>query len=412
QELLHNRLSSGVELRDMGKHRLKNLAYPEHIFQVVAPDLHADFPPLRTLDYRPNNLPVQPTPFVGREAVLAEIAGRLHDPDCRLLTLLGPGGSGKTRLALETGAAQLDNYSHGVWFVPLAALQSVDAIVPTVARALGFSFYADAGGSAGPDPQQQLLDYLRQKTMLIIMDNYEHLLSPLNPPMGGTKGGDLVTDILKTAPDVKVLATSRARLNVQGEQLFPVAGMNFPAKDTLEQAAQYSAIKLFLGSARRVQPDFELTPANLADVARICRLVQGMPLGILLAAGWIEMLTPAEIAAEIGTSLDFLETDVRDVPARHRSMRAVFDHSWNLLTERERQVLHGLSVFRGGCTREAAQEITGASLRELMALVRKSLLHRASGGRYEMHELLRQYSAERLDQSPTESEAVRDRHSA
>ena len=363
---------------------------------------------------RKHNLPVQLTPFVGREAVLAEIEARLQDPACRLLTLIGPGGSGKTRLALEAAAAQLDSFAHGVFFVSLAPLDSVEAIVPTVAEALGFRFYEEG------EPQQQLLDYLCQKTMLLIMDNFEHLLAcPERRPelVEGPRRRDgvgLVTEILKTAPDVKILTTSRAGLNVQGERLFPIAGMDFPALTPREpkEAAQYSAVKLFLQSARWVQPSFELTADNVNHVTQICRLVEGMPLGILLAAAWVQMLTPAEIAAEIGQSLDFLETDLRDVPERQRSMRAVFDHSWRLLTEREREVFGGLSVFRGGFTRQAAQRVTGASLRELRALVNKSLLHRTPTGRYEVHELLRQYAAEKLDQSPAASEAVHDRHCA
>jgi predicted ATPase len=367
---------------------------------------------------RKHNLSVQPTPFVGREAALAEIADRLQDPDCRLLTLVGPGGSGKTRLALEAVAAQLDDYTHGVFFVSLAPLQSVDAIVPTVAQAIGFSFYAVTEGSGEVEPQQQLLDYLRQKNMLLIMDNFEHLLAcPERCPElveGPSRrdGAGLVVEILKTAPNVKIVATSRARLKVQGEHLLPVAGMSFPDEETIEDASQYSAVRLFLASARRAQPGFELTTDNLTHVVRICRLVDGMPLGILLAAAWVQMLTPAEIAAEIGQSLDFLETDLHDVPERQRSMRAVFDHSWRLLTEREREVFQGLSVFLGGFTRQAAGQVTGASLRELMALVNKSLLHRMPTGRYEVHELLRQHAAEKLDGAPAASEAARDRHSA
>jgi predicted ATPase/tetratricopeptide (TPR) repeat protein len=340
------------------------------------------------------NLPVPLTPFVGREAELAEIQGRLGDTTCRLLTLVGPGGSGKTRLALEAAEAQIDSYAHGVFFVSLAPLDSIDSMVPTVAEALGFRFYEEG------EPQQQLLDYLRQKRMLLILDNFEHLV----------EGAGLVTEILQTAPGVKILAASRARLNVGGEHLFPVSGMHVPDEETIEDATQYSAIKLFLSNVRRTQPSFEPTADELTGVVRICRLVEGMPLGILLAAAWAEMLTPTEIAAEISRGLDFLETDLRDVPERQRSMRAVFDHSWNLLTEREREVFQALSVFRGGFTREAAQEVTGASLRELMALVHKSLLHRTARERYDMHELLRVYAAEKLHGSPAASEAARNRH--
>jgi serine/threonine protein kinase/tetratricopeptide (TPR) repeat protein len=327
------------------------------------------------------NLPLQLTPFVGREEELAEIQERLQDPACRLLTLVGLGGSGKTRLALEAAASQIDNYPHGVYFISLAPLDSVDSIVPTVAEALGFRFY-DEG-----EPQQQLLDYLRQKRMLIILDNFEHLV----------EGAGLVTDILQTAPDAKILVTSRARLNVQGEHLFPIAGMQFPDRERDGDMDRYSAVKLFIQSASRVRASFEPTADDMTDVVHICRLVEGMPLAILLAAAWIEMLTPSEIAGEIRQSLDFLETDLRDIPERQRSMRAVFDHTWNLLTEREQELFAGLSIFRGGFTREAAREITGASLRDLMALVHKSLLHQTAVGRYDIHDLLRVYAAEKLE---------------
>jgi predicted ATPase/DNA-binding SARP family transcriptional activator len=373
---------------------------------------------------RRHNLPVQPIPFVGRETVLAEMTDRLQDPGCRLLTLVGPGGCGKTRVALEAGSAQLDHLEHGVFFVPLAPLQSVDSIVPTVAQALGHSFHGEG------DPRQQLLDYLRRKRMLLILDNLEHLL----------EGVDLVSDILKIAPDVKILVTSRARLEVQHEHLFPVTGLEFPPLLSPDvgrggqpsavgrDEGEYDAIKLFLQGARRVRPAFALTGDNLADVVRICRLVDGMPLGILLASAWVGMLTPAEIGAEIAHGLDFLETDLRDVPRRQRSMRAVFDHSWSLLTERQREVLQGLSVFRGGFTRQAAQQVTGASLRELKGLVDRSLVERAltpsaplpslalgtgrTGGRYDVHELLRQYAAEKLELSSAVSETTGDRHCA
>ncbi|MBE9508874.1 MAG: tetratricopeptide repeat protein, partial [Chloroflexi bacterium] len=357
--------------------------------------------------FPPHNLPAPLTPFIGREAELVAIKDRLQDPDCRLLTLVGPGGSGKTRLALEAAAAQIDDFEDGVFFVSLAPLQSVGSIVPTVGQALGFSFHGER------DPRQQLLSYLRRKGMLLILDNFEHLL----------EGVDLVSDVLKAAPDVKILATSRARLNVGGEHRFRIAGMNYPDEETAgarsetfaqqwEDVAQYSAVKLFLQGACRAQPGFELTDENLSGVVQVCRLVDGLPLGIRLAAAWVEILTPAEIAAETGRSLDFLETKLRDAPARQRSMRAAFDHSYHLLSEQEREVFQRLSVFRGGFTRDAAQQVTGGSLRELRALVDKSLLERDPAGRYGIHELLRQYAAEKLDESPAASEAARVRHCA
>ncbi|HSR31205.1 MAG TPA: protein kinase [Anaerolineae bacterium] len=361
-----------------------------------------------------HNLPAQPTPFVGREAELTELARLLGDPDVRLLTILGAGGMGKTRLALEAGAAQLGSFEHGVYFVSLAPLESVEAIVPTTAEALGFSFYE------GGEPRQQLLAYLREKSKLLIMDNFEHLLVGREP--GHRDGVGLVTDILQTATEVKILITSRARLNVQGETLFHLAGMDYPEPlpaaeaETPEGALDYSAVKLFLQSARRVRPGFELADDDLRYVTRICRLVQGMPLGILLAAAWLTMLSPAEIAdqisGEIAASLDFLETDQRDVPDRQRSMRAVFDHSWNLLTEREQAVMQALSVFRGGFSREAAHQVADATLHELRSLVDKSLLGRDPAGRYRIHELLRQYAADKLRRAeePAEEDSIRDAH--
>jgi predicted ATPase len=344
-----------------------------------------------------SNLPVSLTPFVGREKERAAIQARLRDPDCRLLTLVGPGGIGKTRLAVEAASAQTDAFPYGVFFVPLAPLQSADAIVPTMAQALGFSFYE------GTEPRQQLLDHLRQKRALLVMDNFEHLLS----------GVDLVTDILRTARDVKILATSRERLNVRGEHLCPITGMDYPEETapTTEESLIFSAVQLFLQSAQQVRPELEPTNEYLAEVGHICRLVEGMPLAILLAAGWVQMLKPKEIAAEIKRGIDVLETDLRDVPVRHRSMRAVFDHSWNLLSPQQRGVMETLSVFRGGFTLAAAQEVSGATLRELMALVNKSLLQRTPSGRYDVHSLLRDYAAEAL-QSTGQAASSRDAHAS
>jgi predicted ATPase/class 3 adenylate cyclase len=382
-ELIHNELPEGITLRDMKEHRLKGLLNPEHLWQIVARDLQQDFPPLQSLNEIPNNLPVQLTDFIGREKELAEVAEALAKN--RLVTLIGSGGTGKTRLAIEAGAVQLTDhhFTNGVFFVALAPLETTEATVLTIASSLGFSFYE------GGEPRQQLLDYLREKSMLLIMDNFEHLLS----------GADIVTDILNTAPQVKILATSRARLNVQGEQLFHLSGMDFPNWEAPQDASEYSAVKLFLQTSRRIHLDFELTPDSLKYITRICRLVEGMPLGILLAASWIEMLAPEEIATEIEKSLDFLETRQRDLPDRQRSMRAVFDYSWKLLTPGEQNVFMKSSVFRGGFTREAAQQVTGASLHDLMGLVDKSLLQRNSNGRYGIHELLRQYGMEKLIES-------------
>lgn len=353
-----------------------------------------------------HNLPIQATPFIGREAELAEIAALLQDPDCRLLTLVGPGGSGKTRLALEAAAARLGEYGHGTYFISLAPLESAESIAPTVANALGFRFNGEG------TPQQQLLDFLRQRNLLLILDNYEHLLTPPACTGGGAGATDLVSDIIKTAPHVKVLATSRARLNVGGEHRFPVGGMDFPEPSLAvsSDAECYSAIQLFVQGARRALPGFQLKRENLDGVARICYLVNGMPLGIRLAAAWVALFTAAEIAARIDQTIDILETGRSDVPERQRSMRATFDHSWELLGAREREIFPALSVFRGGFTSEVAMAVAGATPRELMTLVEKSLVDSDRRGRFQMHELLRSYAAEKLATRPHDALDARTRH--
>ena len=349
-----------------------------------------------------HNLPAPLTPLVGREGELQEIGERLADPACRLLTLVGPGGSGKTRLAVEAAARTLDRFPDGAHFVSLAPLQSIEAIVPTVGRALGLSFQ-----SGGGDPRQQLLDSLRSKSILLLLDNYEHLLA----------GADLVTEVLEAGPQVKILTTSRASLNVQGEHQFAVGPLGLPEQTMAAAsewqvlaATEHGAVHLFVVAAQRVSGDFQLTADNLPHVVQVCQLVQGMPLGILLAAAWVKTLGPAEIAAEITRSLDFLETDWRDVPERQRSMRAVFDHSWRLLSESERAALQGLSVFRGSFDRQAAQAVARVTLRDLMGLVQRSLLARTSEGRYEVHELLRQYATDKLAQTEDGGQGMRDRY--
>ncbi|MCD6344495.1 MAG: tetratricopeptide repeat protein [Anaerolineae bacterium] len=356
-----------------------------------------------------SNLPASLTPFIGREKELAQIEERLEDTSCRLLTLVGPGGIGKTRLALEAAAAQRIQCSHGVFLVPLAPLSSVDGITPAVAEAIGFSFHGKS------EPEQQLRDYLHQREMLLVMDNFEHLLSRSGLDEGSSHrdGADWVLDVLKAAPGLTILATSRVRLNIQGEHVFPIDGMGFPAQESTDDFTQYEAIKLFLQTARRARPNFTPTCSELFDVAKICRLVQGMPLGILLAAPWVERFTPAEIAARISRhSLDLLATDLRGIPERQRSIRATFAHSWELLTERERDVLRQLSAFQGGFTQQAAREIAAATPEVLTLLADRSLLQRTLQGRYEMHPLVHQCTAEKLARSPDAGGAVRDRHSA
>lgn len=379
----------------------------------------------------PHNLPNLTPLFVGRDVELAKIILLLNDPACRLLTITGPGGIGKTRLALQiaghyarqTVTFDADGgFPDGVYLLRLAPLNSIEAIISTLAEALGFSFQQDS------EPQQQVLNYLRQKSLLLVLDNFEHFL-PAQPASVQQKvdGVKLVTTLLESAPEIKILTISRSRLNLLGEHTYYLGGLPFPDWEYLEtgkpavdhrgpewvaQATAYSAVQLFINQVRQAQPDFELTGDNVIDVVKICRLVQGMPLGILLAAAWVELLTPAEIATEIARSLDFLETKMHDVPPRQQSIRAAFDYSWNLLTHREQAIFQQLSVFHGHFSRQAVQAVTGASLPELMALANKSLLRRTTHGHCLVHNLLRQYAAEKLDQSPDGGQAAHQRHSA
>ncbi len=347
-----------------------------------------------------HNLPPQPTSFVGRISELDEISRLLGGPACRLLTLVGPGGIGKTRLAIQAGlrAAREPQHAYrdGIRFVPLAALDSPRYIVPAIAEALGFSFYQREGAN----PRQQLLDYLCEKEMLLVLDNVEHLL----------EGVELIAEILSTAPQVAILVTSRERLDLRGEWVLEVQGMRFPDDLPVASLGEYSAVQLFLQRASQVDVGFTLAEADLPQVVRICRLLEGMPLGIELAAAWVRTLSCQEIAQEIEKSLDFLATSMRDLPERHRSLRAVFDHSWQLLADAERAAFRRLSVFRGGFSRDAAEQVAGAHLSLLSTLADKSLLRRDPTGRYTVHETLRQYAAQKLDQAPQEGEVAQDQH--
>lgn len=410
---------------------------------------------------RPHNLPPQPTPFVGRERELAQISWCLEQSHYRLVTLVGPGGAGKTRLALQVVAEQLSGFREGGFYVSLAAVTSSELMVTTIAAALNFPL-------SGPtDPRQQLLDYLQPKELLLLLDNFEQLLTP------GQKNGssvDFVAALLRTAPQLKLLITSRERLNLQEEWVIEVEGLAYPSKGAEEWRSRgaekeetgkrgdeeaklpdgrekllpphyqslnptgrtslaaapspnlptslspylhhYSALALFVQQAHRVKTDFAVTETNQGDVIRLCQLVDGMPLGLELAATWLPVMSCQEIVTEIEHDLDFLATSLRNIPERHRSMRAVFESSWHLLSEKEQEVFRRLAVFRGGFQREAAIEVAGATLSLLLALLNKSLLRRDAAGRYDMHELVRQYAVEKLAQTPAEKAETEAKHAA
>ena len=351
-----------------------------------------------------NHLPRQLTVLVGRTTEIAQIRQQMLDPACRLLTLLGPGGMGKTGLAIEVARSLQDEFAAGVHFVNLQPLNDPAQLPTALADALGFPL-------SGSDPvESQLFRYLANKESLLLLDNFEHLLD----------GAEFLGELLANAPEVKALVTSREVLNLQEEWLYPLAGLTFPpsgfAPQTLEQ---YSAANLFIERMRRLRPNLQL--GGEADaIGRICQLVEGMPLALELAASWTKTLTCGEIATEIARSISFLTTSLRNTPERHRNMLAVFASSWSLLDPAEQEIFMQLSVFRSSFTAEAAERIAGASRGRLMSLVDKSLLRweRADDApilgrsRYRLHELLRQFAAEKLAQVAQTAHKVHDAHCA
>jgi predicted ATPase/DNA-binding SARP family transcriptional activator len=341
------------------------------------------------------HLPAPTSPLIGRKEELAELHGYLHDPDCRLLTVLGPGGCGKTRLALEAARAVQYSFRDGVYLISLSALDPSQSFVPVVAEALGFSFHEQG------EPRQQLLDYLCQKSLLLVMDSFEAVLP----------GAAWVSEVLRAAPQIKFLVTSRASLKISDEQVFTLGGMEVPAPDELEMADQFEAVQLFLAFARHRQPGFVLDDHSRSGVVRICRLVHGLPLGLLLASSWVGLYSLDEIAGQIERSLDFLEVDWSDMPARQRSLQATFDYSWNLLSEEEQCFFTALAVFHGSFSMPAVRRMAEASPRLLQSLVDKSLVSRTPVGRYQVHDLVHQFAVQRLEQDQEHASDIHTRHS-
>lgn len=366
-------------------------------FQQEPPPVAAEAASPKSVASPSHRVPLQATPVIGRQSELSAMAKLFAEARCRLLTLTGMGGIGKTRLAIEFVRQQLPMFPGGVYFIPLAAVTTAEAIVPAIADALEMGFSGPA------DPKEQLLNYaassLKLETLLVL-DNLEHLL--YEPSTIDHRGGlaELVSELLHRSPGLRILATSRERLSLHGEWTYELHGLAVPPADFAGQLEEYDAVALFIQCARRARADFSVEPEEQAALAKICQITQGIPLAIELAAAWTGILSCQEIAYEIQSNMDFLTTSMRDIPERHRSIRATFDHSWKLLSDEERQVLQKLSVFHGGFDRTAAMHIAGASLPLLAALGAKSLVRRTESGRFDLHEVIRQYAASHLATDP------------
>jgi serine/threonine protein kinase/tetratricopeptide (TPR) repeat protein len=340
------------------------------------------------------NSPPVLTSFVGRADDLVEINKLIQNPGCQLVTMVGPGGIGKTRLAIEAANQNLTAFSDGGVFVSLAAISLPEKLVFTIAEALSITFDTQSGNVS---PQNQLLDYLRTRKLLLVLDNFEHLMT----------GVGLVIDLLEKAPGVKILISSRERLNIQSEWIYQVNGLEY---GTNQQNGNTPAFTLFVERAKQNNAQFQVTEDSQEHIHQICKLVEGYPLGIELAAAWISMLSCEEISDEIQNNMDILTSTRIDIPENHRSMRAAFEYSWNLLTEAQQEHLQKLSIFRGGFNHLAAKSITGGNLLLLSEFINKSLLRRNSQGLYEMPMLLRQYIEDRNQNAKDELDKIRERH--
>jgi len=396
-DLVEHDLPERVSLRDLGAHRLKDLRHPHHLFQLVIAGLAADFPPLKTLDSSPNNLPIQPTAFMGREKEVAAVQQQLLRHDVRLLTLTGPGGVGKTRLALQVAAEASERFADGTWFVSLAPVSDPELVLPTIALTLGMREEGDRS------LLDQLQANLHEKQVLLLLDNFEQVASAATH----------VADLLAVCPRLKVLATSREALHVRAEREFPVPALALPDFKHLPDLAtlsQYEAVALFIERAQAVKPDFQVTNANAPAVAEICARLDGLPLAIELAAARTRLLPPQALLSRLGQRLQLLTSSTRDAPARQQTLRKTIQWSYDLLTADEQRLFQRLSIFVNGCELSAVEAICSALgdgnagvLDEMTSLVDKNLLrqtaHEEDEPRFTMLETIREYGLERLTAS-------------
>ena len=396
-------LAAALEISEQDKPAFIRVARGDlNLERIRPPALESKSTSLSSPQPASHHLPLSPTPLLGRESELDALERLFNDSQCRLLTLTGLGGIGKTRLAIEFASRQQNMFPDGVHYVPLTSINSTESIVPAIAEALEYSFSGPA------DLKEQLIKYMlvsRKRSALLVLDNLEHLIAQSSETV------ELVSELIQRLPYLKILTTSRQRLNLRGEWIYELHGLPVPPAEPVDKLDDYSAAVLFVQSARRIRTDFEISESEKTELVQICRLVEGIPLAIELAAAWAGMLTCGEIAREIESNIDFLSTSMRDMPERHRSLRATFDHSWKLLSDRERDVLSRLSVFRGGFDRKAAEKVAGATLSLLASLVSKSLVRRTEKGRYDLHEVIRQYATSRLDENQSRCLETCDLHS-
>lgn len=342
-----------------------------------------------------HTIPIQANSFVGRQMELDEISKMLEQPSCRLLTLKGLGGIGKTRLALQFSKSQAERFSDGVHFIFLAALQSTKNLAATILNTLKISV------SVGQTPEACLKSSLQNKKILLTLDNFEHLL----------EGVSLLGELLECAPNLKLLVTSREPLNITWEQTFEVFGMRYPKKVKEENFAKYDAVRLFTRTAQLTDSHFQLEKENYSAVLDICRIVEGMPLGLELAASWLQLSSCQQVADLLAEDVALVESTLRDIPERHRNLDRVFEQSWQLLSELEQSVLSQLAIFRGGFDKEAVKVIINSQPITLLRLRQKSLVRRARGEQFDMHEVIRQGAEKKLKENDGKYQKVRSGHS-
>jgi len=396
-------LPPGVQLRDLGMHRLKDLTEPEHLYQVMHEGLRSDFPAPRTLDGRPNNLPQQTTEFLGREDELAAIHLMLDSPTTRLLTVTGPGGAGKTRIALQAAAEELDRFPEGVFFIDLSSERDPDTVFDAVARAL------EVPVSGGSDTLEVLGARLRDSHMLLVLDNFEQV----------TAAAVGLSELLQHAPEIKVLVTSRETLRVRAEKVFPVPSLSLPhPDDDASVVAESESVALFIDRARAVRPDFAITDDNASTIAEICLRLDGLPLAIELAAARLNVFTPLDLLERLRDRLDILGAGGRDLPDRQRTLWGAIGWSYELLDQNEREVFELLSVFSSTNLRSleaVAAEVLGGvdALDNLGSLVDKSLVRRSDSGltqRFSMLLMIKEFAESKLAESPDREAAARRSH--